>query len=261
LKEYIIPFSQNTIDEIQHIANYRSPFFQNIDTFRHNNFEIHITLSPYDASEPSQLKSLAPNQIEPLFAQAIALYLAAQEKGISFIDYSTFQYPPGQSLTFPIRLPGGTARQPQSPMELQRLLGHFRHHPLFEDLDKTNFNQRFQAIVLKYEFDPQRAYIYKQDQLASSILNDYPLTEPKQNTNIKINIDTPSNQLQHIVSRHIRHHHLTESVWLIEIPETDESLVSLTSVIPLQLIAYHIALMRGCNVDQPRNLAKSVTVE
>jgi glucosamine--fructose-6-phosphate aminotransferase (isomerizing) len=48
---------------------------------------------------------------------------------------------------------------------------------------------------------------------------------------------------------------------VIEIPETDESLVSLTSVVPLQLIAYHIALMRGCNVDQPRNLAKSVTVE
>jgi glucosamine--fructose-6-phosphate aminotransferase (isomerizing) len=45
---------------------------------------------------------------------------------------------------------------------------------------------------------------------------------------------------------------------VIEIPETDESLVALTSVIPLQLIAYHIALMRGCNVDQPRNLAKSV---
>jgi glucosamine--fructose-6-phosphate aminotransferase (isomerizing) len=48
---------------------------------------------------------------------------------------------------------------------------------------------------------------------------------------------------------------------VIEIPETDESLVSLLSVIPLQLIAYHIAVMRGCNVDQPRNLAKSVTVE
>ncbi len=48
---------------------------------------------------------------------------------------------------------------------------------------------------------------------------------------------------------------------VIEIPETDESLVSLPSVVPLQLIAYHIALMRGCDVDQPRNLAKSVTVE
>jgi glucosamine--fructose-6-phosphate aminotransferase (isomerizing) len=48
---------------------------------------------------------------------------------------------------------------------------------------------------------------------------------------------------------------------VIEIPETDESLLALPSVVPLQLIAYHIALMRGCNVDQPRNLAKSVTVE
>ena len=47
----------------------------------------------------------------------------------------------------------------------------------------------------------------------------------------------------------------------IEIPETDEILVPLISVVPLQLLSYHIAVMRGCNVDQPRNLAKSVTVE
>ena len=47
----------------------------------------------------------------------------------------------------------------------------------------------------------------------------------------------------------------------IEIPETDESLVPLVSVVPLQLLSYHIAVLRGCNVDQPRNLAKSVTVE
>lgn len=48
---------------------------------------------------------------------------------------------------------------------------------------------------------------------------------------------------------------------VIEIPETDELLVPLVSVIPLQLLSYHIAVLRGCNVDQPRNLAKSVTVE
>jgi glucosamine--fructose-6-phosphate aminotransferase (isomerizing) len=48
---------------------------------------------------------------------------------------------------------------------------------------------------------------------------------------------------------------------VIEIPETHESFVAIPSVVPLQLIAYHIAVMRGCNVDQPRNLAKSVTVE
>lgn len=49
--------------------------------------------------------------------------------------------------------------------------------------------------------------------------------------------------------------------YTIEVPHTLEPLMPLISVIPLQLLAYHIAIMRGCNVDQPRNLAKSVTVE
>jgi len=48
---------------------------------------------------------------------------------------------------------------------------------------------------------------------------------------------------------------------VIEIPNSNELFGALLAVIPLQLIAYHIAVMRGCNVDQPRNLAKSVTVE
>jgi glutamine---fructose-6-phosphate transaminase (isomerizing) len=48
---------------------------------------------------------------------------------------------------------------------------------------------------------------------------------------------------------------------VIEIPETTEALTPLLTTIPLQLLSYHIAVMRGCNVDQPRNLAKSVTVE
>ncbi|MBT9187247.1 glutamine--fructose-6-phosphate transaminase (isomerizing) [Zobellia russellii] len=48
---------------------------------------------------------------------------------------------------------------------------------------------------------------------------------------------------------------------VVEVPETLESLTPLLTTIPLQLLSYHIAVMRGCNVDQPRNLAKSVTVE
>jgi len=52
---------------------------------------------------------------------------------------------------------------------------------------------------------------------------------------------------------------LTDDV--IYVPEVDEFLQPLVTVVPLQLLAYHIALLRGCNVDRPRNLAKSVTVE
>lgn len=51
------------------------------------------------------------------------------------------------------------------------------------------------------------------------------------------------------------------SDYYIEIPAVEEALSPILSTIPLQLLAYHIAVMRGCDVDQPRNLAKSVTVE
>ncbi|MDB5144670.1 MAG: glmS [Mucilaginibacter sp.] len=49
--------------------------------------------------------------------------------------------------------------------------------------------------------------------------------------------------------------------YVIEIPHTSEVLLPILATIPLQLLSYHIAILRGCNVDQPRNLAKSVTVE
>uniref|UniRef100_UPI00404B5B46 glutamine--fructose-6-phosphate transaminase (isomerizing) n=1 Tax=Daejeonella sp. TaxID=2805397 RepID=UPI00404B5B46 len=49
--------------------------------------------------------------------------------------------------------------------------------------------------------------------------------------------------------------------YVIEIPDADEIFLPLLATIPLQLLSYHIAVMRGCNIDQPRNLAKSVTVE
>lgn len=49
--------------------------------------------------------------------------------------------------------------------------------------------------------------------------------------------------------------------YTIEIPDADEAFLPILATIPLQLLAYHIAVLRGCNVDQPRNLAKSVTVE
>ena len=48
---------------------------------------------------------------------------------------------------------------------------------------------------------------------------------------------------------------------VIPIPMTSELLLPILEIVPLQLLAYHIAVRRGCDVDQPRNLAKSVTVE
>jgi glucosamine--fructose-6-phosphate aminotransferase (isomerizing) len=48
---------------------------------------------------------------------------------------------------------------------------------------------------------------------------------------------------------------------VIEVPEAPDFLQPIVAAIPLQLLAYHIAVLRGCDVDKPRNLAKSVTVE
>ena len=48
---------------------------------------------------------------------------------------------------------------------------------------------------------------------------------------------------------------------VLYVPRTHEYLSPLLTIIPLQLLAYHVASLRGCDVDQPRNLAKSVTVE
>ena len=47
----------------------------------------------------------------------------------------------------------------------------------------------------------------------------------------------------------------------IEIPETNEIMMPFVASVPLQMLAYYIAVLRGCDVDKPRNLAKSVTVE
>ncbi|MGD2069088.1 MAG: SIS domain-containing protein, partial [Gemmatimonadota bacterium] len=48
---------------------------------------------------------------------------------------------------------------------------------------------------------------------------------------------------------------------IIQVPQTVPFLLPILTTVPLQLLAYHIAVLRGCDVDQPRNLAKSVTVE
>jgi len=76
------------------------------------------------------------------------------------------------------------------------------------------------------------------------------IQEVKARKGVIIAIVTEGDDVVHDIADHV-----------IEIPETDEAFVPLVATIPLQLLSYHIAVLRGCNVDQPRNLAKSVTVE
>jgi glucosamine--fructose-6-phosphate aminotransferase (isomerizing) len=76
------------------------------------------------------------------------------------------------------------------------------------------------------------------------------LQEVKARDGIVISVATEGDRLARETSNHV-----------IEIPAAPELLAPILEIIPLQLLAYHIAVRRGCDVDQPRNLAKSVTVE
>ena len=76
------------------------------------------------------------------------------------------------------------------------------------------------------------------------------IVEVKAPEGIVISVLTEGDSMSSVVSDHV-----------IEIPSSSDLLSPILSIIPLQLLAYHIAVRRGCDVDQPRNLAKSVTVE
>jgi glucosamine--fructose-6-phosphate aminotransferase (isomerizing) len=76
------------------------------------------------------------------------------------------------------------------------------------------------------------------------------IVEVKARDGIVIAVLTEGDEMSSKVADHV-----------IEIPETSDLLSPIVSVVPLQLLSYHIAVRRGCDVDQPRNLAKSVTVE
>ena len=76
------------------------------------------------------------------------------------------------------------------------------------------------------------------------------IVEVKARDGIVISVLTEGDSMSSKVSNHV-----------IEVPATSDLLGPVLSVVPLQLLAYHIAVRRGCDVDQPRNLAKSVTVE
>ena len=76
------------------------------------------------------------------------------------------------------------------------------------------------------------------------------IVEVKARDGIIFSVLTTGDKMSSVVSDHV-----------IEIPQVSDLLAPILSVVPLQLLAYHIAVRRGCDVDQPRNLAKSVTVE
>ena len=105
-------------------------------------------------------------------------------------------------------------------------------------------DENLPVVVIATRDEKDEASMLRYEKTVSNI------KEVKARDGIVISVVTEGDRLARDGSDHV-----------LEIPPAPETLVPLLEILPLQLLAYHIAVRRGCDVDQPRNLAKSVTVE
>jgi glutamine---fructose-6-phosphate transaminase (isomerizing) len=171
------------------------------------------------------------NQLPDLVAKALETDAAARVIAERYRQASTFLYL-GRQFNFPVALEGALKLKEISYI-------HAEGYPAAE--------MKHGPIALVDPLTPSVFIIPQGKVYEKVILN---LEEIKARRGPVIAISSPGDE---------RVRHLADEV--LEIPEVPEFLQPIVSVIPLQLLAYHIACLRGCDVDKPRNLAKSVTVE
>jgi glucosamine--fructose-6-phosphate aminotransferase (isomerizing) len=155
-----------------------------------------------------------------------------------FFRCSDFLYL-GRGIHYPIALEGALKLKEISYIHAEGYpAGEMKHGP------NALIDENLPVVVLATRDDSDPASVTLYEKSVSNI------KEVKARDGIVISIVTQNDRLAREASDH-----------LIELPPAPELFVPLLEIIPLQLLAYHIAVRRGCDVDQPRNLAKSVTVE
>ncbi len=170
--------------------------------------------------------------------------LLADESGFyenlarQFFRYTDFLYL-GRGIHYPIALEGALKLKEISYIHAEGYpAGEMKHGP------NALIDENLPVVVLATRDDSDPESVTRYEKSVSNI------KEVKARDGIVISIATEKDRLAREASDHI-----------IELPPAPEILAPLLEIIPLQLLAYHIAVRRGCDVDQPRNLAKSVTVE
>jgi glucosamine--fructose-6-phosphate aminotransferase (isomerizing) len=170
--------------------------------------------------------------------------LQAEEKGAYeslariFFRNTDFLYL-GRGIHYPIALEGALKLKEISYIHAEGYpAGEMKHGP------NALIDENLPVVVLatRDEADPESMTRYEK-----SVSN---IKEVKARDGIVISVVSPNDHLAKETSDHI-----------IEVPFAPELMSPILEIVPLQLLAYHIAVRRGCDVDQPRNLAKSVTVE
>ncbi|MDE3110998.1 MAG: SIS domain-containing protein, partial [Acidobacteriota bacterium] len=145
----------------------------------------------------------------------------------------------GRGIHYPIALEGALKLKEISYIHAEGYpAGEMKHGPIA----LIDENLPVVVIATRDESDPASLTRYEK-----TISN---LQEVKARDGIVIAVVTEGDRLAREIANHV-----------IEVPPVPDLLAPIIEVVPLQLLAYHIAVRRGCDVDQPRNLAKSVTVE
>ena len=160
------------------------------------------------------------------------------EAARQFFRHTDFLYL-GRGIHYPIALEGALKLKEISYIHAEGYpAGEMKHGP------NALIDENLPVVVIATRDEKDPASVVRYEKSVSNI------KEVKARDGIVIAIVTEKDTLAREASDHV-----------IEIPSAPELMLPILEIIPLQLLAYHIAVRRGCDVDQPRNLAKSVTVE
>jgi glutamine---fructose-6-phosphate transaminase (isomerizing) len=184
----------------------------------------------YHAQQLAEL----PLKIETLLSDADSI----EELSKEFFRSQDFLYL-GRGINFPVALEGALKLKEISYIHAEGYpAGEMKHGP------NALIDEKLPVVIVNTREEGNSASEIRYEKTHSNIV------EVKSRDGIILSILTEGDTMSSKVSNHV-----------IEVPESSDLLAPILSIVPLQLLAYHIAVRRGCDVDQPRNLAKSVTVE
>jgi glucosamine--fructose-6-phosphate aminotransferase (isomerizing) len=192
------------------------------------------TISEEEARHHAQQLVELPVKIERLLNESDDI----EELSKEFFRSTDFLYL-GRGINFPVALEGALKLKEISYIHAEGYpAGEMKHGP------NALIDERLPVVVVNTREAHNPASELRYEKTHSNIV------EVKAREGVILSVLTEGDEMSSHVSDHV-----------IEIPEASDLLSPILAVIPLQLLAYHIAVRRGCDVDQPRNLAKSVTVE
>jgi glutamine---fructose-6-phosphate transaminase (isomerizing) len=196
--------------------------------------ELRGTLSAEEAKQHTQQLAELPVKLEHLLNDSDEI----EELSKEFFRSTDFLYL-GRGINFPVALEGALKLKEISYIHAEGYpAGEMKHGP------NALIDERLPVLFINTREEGNRASELRYEKTHSNIV------EVKAREGIVISVLTEGDTMSSVVSDYV-----------IQIPPVSDLLSPILSIVPLQLLAYHIAVRRGCDVDQPRNLAKSVTVE